>query len=280
MEDGQPSRTAFGAAAHRAAHQIKERGAVFSDPFALAILGQDGDAALERINDSSHRVMRLFIAARSRFSEDALSAAVARGVRQAVILGAGLDTFSLRNPHSRLGLRVYEVDHPATQKWKCNHLRRLGLEMLPSVTLAPVDFERQRLADCLAGVGFQAESPAFFVWLGVVPYLTRQAISTTLEFIGGIPSSEVVFDYSEPLENYDPERRAIVEARAANVASLGEPWLSFFDPGVLSKELHQRTFEDVEDLGLPQLAARYFSQLAAEVPFGPGLHVVRARLIG
>jgi len=279
MQAGRPSRTAFGAAAHRAAHQILDRGVIFPDPFAVAVLGEDGDAAVERLADPSHQIMRLFIAARSRFADDALSAAVARGVRQTVILGAGLDTFCLRNPHSNVGLQVYEVDHPATQAWKRSHLHGLGFNLLPSVTMAPVDFESQGLADGLASVGFQAERPAFFAWLGVVPYLTKEAISKTLEFIASVPASEVVFDYSEPLENYDPERRAIVEARAANAASVGEPWISFFDPLVLSRELHQGTFEEVEDLGLAEIADRYFGRLVTET-IKPGPHVVHARRVG
>jgi methyltransferase (TIGR00027 family) len=279
MQDGQPSRTAFGATAHRAAHQVMDRGVIFPDPFAVAVLGEDGDAAVARLADSSHQIMRLFIAARSRFADDALSAAAARGVRQTVILGAGLDTFCLRNPHSNVGLHVYEVDHPATQAWKHDHLHGLSLKLLPSVTMAPIDFESQRLADGLASVGFQAERPAFFVWLGVVPYLTKEAISKTLEFIASVPASEVVFDYSEPLDNYDPERRTIVEARAAKAASVGEPWISFFDPIVLSRELHQRSFEEVEDLGLAKVADRYFGGLVTEA-IKPGPHVVHARRIG
>ena len=117
------------------------------------------------------------------------------------------------------------------------------------------------------------------MWLGVVPYLTKEAISKTLEFIASIPASEVVFDYSEPLENYDPERRAIVEARAANAASVGEPWISFFDPMVLSRELRQRTFEEVEDLGLAEIADLYFGRLVTEA-IKPGPHLVHARRIG
>jgi methyltransferase (TIGR00027 family) len=276
MRDGRPSRTAFGAAAHRAAHQIMDRGIIFPDPFAVAILGDDGDAAVARLADPSNQIMRLLIAARSRLADDALAAAVARGVRQTVILGAGLDTFCLRNPHASLGLRVYEVDYPATQAWKRHHLSELGLTLLPSVTMAPVDFETQGLGDGLASAGFQAERPAFFVWLGVVPYLTKDAISKTLEFIASVPASEVVFDYSEPLENYDPERRAIVEARAARAASVGEPWISFFDPVLLSSELRQQGFEQVEDLGLETIADRYFGRLVTEA-IKPGPHLVHAR---
>lgn|SRR5882724_5883647 len=278
MDRGRPSRTAFGAAAFRAAHQIVDQGNIFNDPYALAILGERAAAAIEEIAAvSSNQVMRLFIATRSRVAEDCLSAAVARGVRQAVILGAGLDTFSLRNPHSELGLRVFEVDHPSTQQWKRRHLEALGLNIAPSVAFAPVDFERQTLTDGLAAAGFRCDRPAFFIWLGVVPYLRRETVSTTLQTIAGMPMAEVVFDYSEPLENYSPARRPIVTARAADAASAGEPWLSFFDPRELQMELLEMKFEDIEDLGLPELAARYFSDLALEANDGPGPHLIRAR---
>src|ERR1700761_7725292 len=128
MQTGQPSRTALSAAAHRAAHQVAEAGRIFSDPLALKILGPQADAIVAQMTtDPSRRGMRLFIAARTRFAEDALAAAVARGVRQLVVLGAGLDTFAYRNPHEAASLVVFEVDHPATQGWKRARLADAGL---------------------------------------------------------------------------------------------------------------------------------------------------------
>src|ERR1700688_5179075 len=98
MQTGQPSQTARGAAAHRAVHQTLEGGVIFTDPSAFAILDDETRARLpDMAADPAHRPMRHFIAARSQFSEDTLAACVARGVRQVVILGAGLDTFSMRN---------------------------------------------------------------------------------------------------------------------------------------------------------------------------------------
>src|SRR6476620_4555735 len=187
MQTGQPSDTARGAAAYRAIHQTLEGGAIFSDPFAAKILDDETRARLEETAaDPALRPMRLFIAARSRFSEDTLAACVARGVRQIVVLGAGLDTFSLRNPHAAQGVRVFEVDYPATQDWKRERLKQAGLGVPSSLTFAPIDFERQSLADGLTAAGFQADSPAFVQWLGVVPDLTREAVSLTLDFIAGV----------------------------------------------------------------------------------------------
>ncbi len=278
MQAGEPSHTARGAAAYRAIHQTLEGGVIFSDPFASRILDDETRARLdETAADPSLRPMRLFIAARSRFSEDALAACVARGVRQVVVLGAGLDTFSLRNPYADLGVRVFEVDYPATQQWKRERLNEAGLAIPGSLTFAPVDFERQSLADGLKAAGFRLDRPAFFQWLGVVPYLTREAVSATLHFIVGVPESEVVFDYAEPFENYRAERRENVMALAARAGSLGEPWLSLFDPVELSQMLRNKGFGVVEDLGLAELTERFYGALKQGIVIGPGGHVVRAQ---
>jgi len=281
LRAGEPSHTARGAAAYRAIHQTLEGGAIFSDPFASRILDDATRASLdETAADQSLRPMRLFIAARSRFSEDTLAAGVACGVRQIVVLGAGLDTFSLRNPYAGLGVRVFEVDYPATQVWKRERLKQAGLVIPASLTFAPVDFERQSLADGLAGAGFRADRPAFFQWLGVVPYLSRDAFLLTLDFIARVPESEVVFDYAEPFENYLDERRASVMAMAARAASRGEPWLSLFDPAELAGLLNHKGFGIVEDLGLSEIAARFYGALSQGIVIGPGGHFVRARRTG
>jgi len=278
VQTGQPSQTARGAAAYRAIHQRLDGGVIFSDPFAARILDDETRARLgETAADPSLRPWRLFIAARSRFSKHTLAACVARGVRQVVVLGAGLDTFSLRNPYAGQGVRVFEVDYPATQGLKRERLKQAGLAIPTSLTFAPVDFERQSLADGLKTAGFQADHPAFFQWLGVVPYLTRDAVSLTLDFIAGVPESEVVFDYAEPFENYPDDRRADVMAIAARAASRGEPWLSLFDPAELSKMLCNKGFGIVEDLGMPEIADRFYGALKQGIMIGPGAHIVRAQ---
>ncbi len=277
MRDGQPSQTARGAAAYRAIHQKLEGGAIFKDPFASRILDQETAAALEEISaDDSVRPMRLFIAARSRFSEDTMADCIASGVRQVVLLGAGLDTFSLRNPFAEFGVRVFEVDYPATLMWKRDRIRAAGLAEPSSLAFAPVNFERESLAEGLTRAGFKLDEPAFFQWLGVVPYLTKDAVSSTLKFIAGVPQSAVVFDYAEPFQNYPAERRASVMATAERAASRGEPWLSFFDPIELKQLLRGESFNVIEDLGLPEIAERFYGALGRDIMLGPGPHIVRA----
>ena len=278
MRDGQPSQTARGAAAYRAVHQTLDGGAIFEDRFALRILDDEAAAALnEMATNDSLRPMRLFIAARSRFSEDTMANCVARGVRQVVVLGAGLDTFALRNPYADLGLRVFEVDYPATQLWKRDRIRAAGLSEPPSLVFASIDFERESLGEGLTRAGFSVDAPAFFQWLGVVPYLTKDAVSSTLEFISKLPQASVVFDYAEPFQNYPAERRAFIMATAERAAASGEPFLSFFEPAELQELLRRAGFNEIEDLGAPEMAERFYGVLGRGLVLGPGPHFVRAQ---
>jgi methyltransferase (TIGR00027 family) len=179
MKPNEPSRTALKVALQRAAHQVLDHGSILYDPFAMKILREDEKDVLQLA--SGHplaSIGRLFTAARSRIAEDALSRAVEGGNRQVVVLGAGLDTFALRNPHGAREIRIYEVDHPATQAWKRLRLAEAQIALPPWLVFVPVDFERDDLGETLAGAGFQQNSPAFFTSLGVVPYLTLDAITS------------------------------------------------------------------------------------------------------
>jgi methyltransferase (TIGR00027 family) len=275
MQPGEPSHTAMRAAAHRAAHQVIEHGSIFADPLALKVLGAAPEAVFgDELDRPSTRGMRLLIAARSRFAEASLAAAVDRGVRQYVLLGAGLDTFAHRNPFAGAGLRVFEVDHPATQAWKRARLAAAALAPPASLTFAPTDFERQTLADGLAAAGFDFGQPAVFAWLGVVIYLTRTAVLETLGFIAGLPAgTEVIFDYGVPRSAYPPGEQAFHARREARVAAMGEPWITRFTPAEIAAELTRLGFDQLEDLGPAEISRRF---LGIERPDGPGAHLMRA----
>ncbi len=270
-----PSRTALAAAAHRAAHQVLEQDRIFADPLALRILGENAESVVRDAEEHpSRRRMRIFIAVRTRFAEDTLAAAIERGVRQVVVLGAGLDTYACRA--TSMNLRIFEVDHPDTQAWKRQMLSEAGIAVPESLTFAPVDFERQTLSDGLATAGFDPAQQTFFTWLGVVPYLTEPAIWSTLGFIASLPrGGHVVFDYSDPPESLPAEVRALHDRRAAHVAEAGEAWLNYFEPNQLRAKLVEFSFCEVEDLGPPQIAARYFPHRASSAPQKGG-HIVRA----
>jgi methyltransferase (TIGR00027 family) len=274
VRPGEPSRTAFGAAAHRAVHQDLEEGRVFSDPLAWTILGHDRDAVLDRAREANRPWLRLFIAVRHRFAEDGLAAAVARGTRQVVVLGAGLDTFAYRNPYD--GVRVFEVDFPATGEWKAARLVESGIAVPESTVFVGCDFEHEDFLERLVGAGFDASRPAYFLWLGVVPYLSRDAVAATLRRMGGLPGAEVVFDYPAPLTGLsrgDRELRAAFERR---VAALGEPLTETWTPDEVEALLRTAGFAELEDLGRTEILDRYL-HLPLDTPGGGG-HVVRARV--
>ena len=277
MEENRFSRTALGAALHRAAHQTLEGGLVFKDPFACAILGLKPQEAAERDGgDERRRRMRLFIAARSNLAERRIAAAVARGVRQVVVLGAGLDTFGLRNPYAAEGLRVFEVDHPATQAWKRERLAAMGAQA-PSLTFAPCDFERDDLGDALTRAGVDRAAPIFFMWLGVTPYLTREAAMATLRVVAATPGAEVVFDYTEGAERDQGEAKAFHQELLEKVAALGEPIVGFYDPDALAKDLRGLGMSEQEDFNSQEIAVRFFGVPRDQVPSGAAGHVIWAR---
>jgi methyltransferase (TIGR00027 family) len=212
--------------------------------------------------------LRLFIAARSRFAEEELALALQQGVRQYVVLGAGLDTFALRNPFPEL--RVLEVDHPDTQAWKRQRLEHAGIAIPDSMRFAPVDFERDTLAHGLEAAGFCREQPAFFSWLGVVPYLTRDAAFATLRFVASLPQySGIVFDYSIPREMLGESERQAFDSLAERVARAGEPFRLFFDPAQLSLDLRALGFTEIEDLDGAAIRIRWFAEASGENPEAP-----------
>lgn len=271
MRAGEPSRTALGAAVLRAAHQGADDPPIFSDPLARRILG-DVDDLPDRAWEQPR--LRLFIAVRHRFAEDSLAAAVARGTRQVVVLGAGLDTFAYRNPFPET--RVFEVDHPATGPWKQERLAEAGIEVPPNVTYVAVDFEVDSLAERLAAAGFDADAPAFFLWLGVVPYLSTDAVRGTLATIAAVPGAEVVLDYVKPAHHAPEEARADRESLVAHVADVGEPLLPGLETAQLHAILDELGFDEVEDLGRRQIRSRYLG-----LPPGDAdgdAHVLRARV--
>lgn len=278
MNPNEPSRTALMIAQQRAAHQVLDHGAIFRDPFAMKVLLQDERDVLEFSNQHPLACIgRLFVAARSRIAEDTLSRAVETGIRQVVVLGAGLDTFALRNPHVTRQIVIYEVDYPATQEWKCQRLAEAGIALPPWLVLAPVDFEHDNLGEALVAAGFQQNSPAFFSWLGVVPYLTNEAIERTLEYLVSVPNSEVFFDYMEPPQAFSEELKHLEKARTEQLKKMGERSVSRFEPAEMTALLRSRGFSDIKDINFQEIRSRYGHAIRGLAPGQAGLHVVHAK---
>ena len=261
---------------------------ILADAFARDLTGFASDQELldelHRIRTGDGRIdptkMRAFFALRSRYAEDELEAATERGIPNYVILGAGLDSFAFRRPEMMRKLDVYEVDHPASQTWKCERLAELSLELPPTLHFVPVDFERQTLAEGLSAGGLARGTVAFFSWLGVTQYLTAEAVLKTFGEIASFAGSgsELVVQFVLPPATLYGADHALVEALAARSAEVGEPWLSFFEPGVLEGHLKERRFRLISHFGPEEAFERclrgradglslpgYFSFIKAEV---------------
>jgi methyltransferase (TIGR00027 family) len=264
MIEAQPSKTALRVALRRAAHQMHDaRPLVFEDPLAVRILGPGYAEELRRTPDSEKRPfsagIRAFMVVRARLAEDVLATAMdERGVTQYVVLGAGLDTFACRNANE--ALRVFEVDHPATQAWKLKMLAEAGIVPPKTAEFVAVDFEVDSLRARLQAAGFDFARPTVTAWLGVVPYLTTEAFRATLRVLARLPAgSEVVFDYSQPREVLSEREQLMLDSMAARVAQAGEPFQLFFTPPQLAEELEWLGMGVVEDFDGAALTARYLA---------------------
>ena len=279
----EPSRTALGAASHRAAHQLLDQPLVFEDPLALKILGAERVKAIarnvDRYQTAGSRAMRAFLVTRSRYAEDELAQAVSAGTRQYIVLGAGLDTFALRNPFGT-GVRVLEVDHPATQAWKRAQLAEQAIAIPPSVAFVPVDFEQHSLGLELRRAGFRADRPAFISWLGVTMYLTHDAVFQTLRYVASscARGSRIVFDFSIPDDALSASERRARAARAERVAAIGEPWISHFDPAPLAAKLEQMGFSEARSIGAAEANLRYFSNRADDFRYRGSARIMTAQV--
>jgi len=257
MSQKTASRTALATAYMRAAHQLLDPPPrVLDDPTALAVLGQGAE---QMIRDSTKlaqtpksRALRAHMVLRSRFAEDRLAAAVARGVTQYVILGAGLDTFAVRQPGWARNLRILEVDHAGTQELKRSHLAAAGLTVPPNAGFATIDFERESVREGLLRHAISPTQRTFFSWLGVTMYLREDAIDAVLRSVAEFPSgSEIVLTFASTSN--------MPQGVADRAAQAGEPWLSYFEPEQIEDKLRAAGFTTVELL-LPLVAkSRYFN---------------------
>jgi methyltransferase (TIGR00027 family) len=269
VRPGRASETAFAAAAFRAAHlHLSDGPKIHADTFALPVLGFESPAALstwlERVAPPELGRTSAYFALRHRYAEDRLDAALARGVAQVVLLGAGLDSFALRRPEVPKRTLFVEIDHPDSQHWKRARLAALGLAT-PSVQYVPADFATQTLADALAAAGVDAARPTFFSWLGVTQYIGAAAVFDTLGLVARhAPESEIVFDVILPPEDWSDEDRALSAFAEASSRRRGEPWLSHFRPDELAKRARALGFGRIETLA-PERAFRYYEGQPATV---------------
>ena len=250
------SRTALGVAAIRAVHQLYDgEPKILDDSVSGRILGGDANPQIVAhralAQEAADRDLRVRVVLRSRYAEDRLALAVERGVRQCVILGAGLDTFAYRQPEWAKDLRIFEVDHGASQSEKRDRLAAAGIPIPANLEFVEIDFEKTSLRDGLRRSSLDLSAPAFFSCLGVLVYLTRDAADAVFRLVAEFPHpSEIVFTYAAAGAANSPI--------ADRVRAAGEPWQTRFDPQVLKRDLTALGFSDVQFLRSEEAEDRYF----------------------
>ena len=263
MEESRASETAILAAVLRAAHQIiDDEPKILIDNVVSGLVPGSAENEIremrDRLNLPPLRHLRSSFVSRSRFAEDELAIAVADGIEQLVILGAGLETFSHRRPAFAKKLRVVEVDHPSSQAFKRARMASLSDDGL-DLDYCPIDFERTSLAEGLARSSFDKGRPSFFWWLGVVPYLTEPALDSTFHFLRTLPSeARMVFSFVLPEEALVDIDLETARFSAAGAGARGEPWLTRLEPDTLMAKLSEMGFATVSHLTPEACAERYF----------------------
>ena len=247
----------------------------------MQMIGREVAAALQKDpsrfeSQLGSPALRAILAVRSRIAEDALARAIDKGVRQYVVLGAGMDTYAYR--HTVPDLRVFEVDQPATQDWKRMRLKEVGLTEPASLTFVPIALDRQDLAEALEQAGVNRAQPAFFSWLGVTMYLPKAAVWTTLRDVATLTATGggITFDYAVPVESLNFFQRARFAVLAGRVAEAGEPFQTYLDPDALKKRLLELGFATVRDRGPETLNEKYFANRTDGLAVGEIGRVVTA----
>lgn len=278
-----PSQTALHVAAARAAHlRFDPPPHLLEDRLAETLLGDEAEPLIESYADPGSWVLlenRLFLPLRARFAEDRLAAAYRDGVRQLVVLGAGLDSYAFRRPAAQAELRVYEVDHPSTQRWKTERIAALGWEVPATLRFVPCDFEESRVSDALGDTSFDAAAPTIVTWLGVTYYLEPDTTHGALVDLRRILAarSEVILDYQFPMEDLPTRYQELRERMASYLSDVGEPHVNRYRIEAMRETILSAGYTEALLPTREEIYKRYFARLETRIPMSArfGLAVAR-----
>lgn len=232
---------------------------------AIAFFDPEKSAALKTFDEKLEWVMNNQtipqLVSRARYAEDGLMSAITRGVRQYVVLGAGLDTFALRQEHLPDDFIIYEVDHPATQAFKINRLQEMGIAIPANLKFVPLDFKHDSLSDGLKRSGYDEQKYAYFSLLGVVMYLEKRDFYNLLSSISAMTmnGSSFVFDYLDDTAFNEKKASKKLTQMRQITAQTGEPMVTGFDPFELDRELQECNMLVYENLSPANIDELYFA---------------------
>ena len=298
MKKNQPSLTSMFTAYMRAYHSMHSTNKIFDDFLAYSLIpdekrvfieqhyAQDSQLNKSDGDESGSDLTNIlppltttnFVICRARYTEDALEKAVNQGIKQYVILGAGLDTFAFRRLDLMEKIDVFEVDHPATQGFKLNRIAELGWKHPAKLHFVPVDFTKESLENVLSrSSSYDPAAKTFFSWLGVTRYLTRDEVFATFRSITKIsPSgSTIIFNYTD-LDAFNPEKFPQMQRSHEFFSKIGEPVKTGFDPSTLAEDLSCLGLRLEENLNHYDIERLYFQGNTVECSISKHGHIACA----
>jgi methyltransferase (TIGR00027 family) len=280
MLPGRPSQTLLRSAIRKAAHQLLDEPRIFNDPIVVGLVPEVSEqATLDDPAAPDPKLFRCLFAMRSQFGEERLAQAAGRGVRQYVMVGAGLDTFPWRQPDYAKNMQIFAADHPASLAWTQQRFRERGFSAPSNLNFVPVDLEELRLGEQLAACGFDRGTSTFCSVLGVTQYLSDEAVAALLKFASSLEmGSEIVFSFVAPDEQLvgDDLRGAVYSV--ARTAALGEPWKSRLSAADLVGRLDNLGFSQVFHL-TPELARQRYFEGRKDILKPPGWEQLIAAIV-
>jgi methyltransferase (TIGR00027 family) len=270
------SATAVGAAMLKAAHQLIDGdNKLLTDPVILKLLGTEAAEYIAGYNyhffSGASMALRTHVLLRSRYTEDRIAGAYQNGVRQLLFLGAGLETFAYRQPDWANNITIIEADHPASQADKLERLNDAGITLPENLSFVAADFEADDLLNVFRESKLNLDEPVFTACLGVLIYLTRETADKIFRFLGGLPAgSEFVFTASQNRDN------AWATTAAERSAAAGEPWITYFEPQELIKQLKDAGFSEASFLTTEETEKLYFEGTKVRLPLPTRMSIVRA----
>jgi len=262
MKANTASRTAQYMAFFRALETKRnQRKRLFTDPYAIHFLNKKLQtislfSALPFVHKSIGKIIQRKIPgaytsglARTKYIDDLLQQAIARGAKHVIILGAGFDTRALRLDFLA-GIPVTEIDHPDTASLKINTLRNTMGQLPPNVRFLQIDFNKQSLEHLFQQNNINFTLPAVIIWEGVTNYLSKTAIDATFAVLKNCCSgSSVIFTYVDNKVFSDPASFYGAEKLLEDLSAIEESWTFGFDPPALPAYLQQYHYHLLEDKG-------------------------------
>lgn len=284
MQEGKSSSTAWGVTLARVAHvRFDDAPPIFDDSLAFELVEPEFQPLIEHYGPTDGRLeeirrARAYLPFRQRYQEECLEAAHARGVRQFVLLGAGLDAYAFRQPNARLDLALFEVDFPATQKEKRARIAALGWTQPENLSFVPCDFESGALENALLSAGLDPRFPTYFAWMGVTVYLERAAIRATFEDVLRLsaPGSSIAFEYALPSEDLGGTDLLSRDFSLAQKNREREPFLSLFRLEEIESLVSEVGWKRLEPLDHEAASARVLAGRSDGLSIHMGLRLAEA----